>query len=433
MRRRPGAPVLLVAGLLVLAAAAVFVLPGSLVPSSARLTDAERYALENDVRTTLLQAIGGALLLMGAFLTWRQVLIGQRQLDIARQGQTTERFTRAVDQLGSDTLDVRLGGIYALESLANATDDDERGQVIEILSAFVRVHAPRYTTPDPPHAGAQAAEPFLDPVRGLRWQPMRLHAPDVQTALHVLGRLRRDGDPPVALSDTDLQRSALRRMNLAGAWISDALLRDTDVRDSDLAGARLIGSDLSGLEAAGVSFERAALQRARLRRANLSGCDLRGADLRHADLTSAVLVGADLTGANLEGTVLDRADLHDVDLTRAIGLAPGQTDGAFTDDGSLVAPETLGRARELAARTRTLALAAPHAAASIQELSRLLHGDRLAAELALVYCIGGRQALMQRRLAVRLLAQAMTETTSEPPAPPTADTPMTADEGGEVA
>jgi hypothetical protein len=48
----------------------------------------------------------------------------QRQLTMAEQGQITERFTRAVDQLGSDKLDVRLGGMYALERIARHSDVD---------------------------------------------------------------------------------------------------------------------------------------------------------------------------------------------------------------------------------------------------------------------------------------------------------------------
>ena len=35
------------------------------------------------------------------------------QVRLTEQGQVTDRFTRAVDQLGSDKQDVRLGGIYA--------------------------------------------------------------------------------------------------------------------------------------------------------------------------------------------------------------------------------------------------------------------------------------------------------------------------------
>ena len=64
--------------------------------------------LQNDARATLLQGIAGLLLLAGAVATWRQVQVN-------REGQITERFTRAIDQLGSTTPDVRLGGIFTLE------------------------------------------------------------------------------------------------------------------------------------------------------------------------------------------------------------------------------------------------------------------------------------------------------------------------------
>jgi Pentapeptide repeats (8 copies) len=408
--RVPGAVVLTVA-VVVLAAAAIFVLPEVLVPASARLTDAERYGLENSVRTTLLQAIGGALLLAGAFFTWRQVLLGQRQLDIARQGQVTERFTRAIEQLGSDTLDVRLGGIYALENLAKVAEE-ERGQVIEVLAAFVRVHAPRPGAPEPAPADAEEEDEGL-------WLPMRQRAPDVQTALQVLGRLRRSDDPVMALSDTDLRRSELRRMSLERAWITNASLQDANIRGGSLAGARLTGSDLSGLEASGVSFERAGLQGARLRRANLSGCDLRGADLQHADLTSAVLRGADLSGANVRRAVLDGADLRGVDLSQVRFRESGQTERAFTDDPA-PPTETVVQALGLAEVAREWAIAALPWSVRVRELARHLDSNRRAAELALVECIGSEDALMTRRRAVRLLmgAMAASEAAREAPPPP---------------
>ena len=75
----------------------------------------DRLRLQNDARATLLQGLAGGVLLLGAYFTWRQVQVTRQQLYLTEQGQLTERFTRAVDQLGSDRLDVRLGGIYALE------------------------------------------------------------------------------------------------------------------------------------------------------------------------------------------------------------------------------------------------------------------------------------------------------------------------------
>jgi hypothetical protein len=59
--------------------------------------------------------VSAALLSSSAFFTYRQVQTSRRQLEIAQHGQVTERFTRAIDQLGHENLDVRLGGIYTLD------------------------------------------------------------------------------------------------------------------------------------------------------------------------------------------------------------------------------------------------------------------------------------------------------------------------------
>ena len=42
----------------------------------------------------------------------------RRTHELTEQGQVTDRFTKAIEQLGSDKLDVRIGGIYALERIA---------------------------------------------------------------------------------------------------------------------------------------------------------------------------------------------------------------------------------------------------------------------------------------------------------------------------
>src|SRR5262249_24358869 len=61
-------------------------------------------------------------------------------LDETRRAQLTERFTKAIDQLGQmadDKLDIRLGGIYALEQIAKESKELHR-PVMEILTAFLR-------------------------------------------------------------------------------------------------------------------------------------------------------------------------------------------------------------------------------------------------------------------------------------------------------
>jgi hypothetical protein len=45
-------------------------------------------------------------------------VVSEQTLGASTRRQISERFVKAVDQLGSDKLDVRLGGIYGLEPLA---------------------------------------------------------------------------------------------------------------------------------------------------------------------------------------------------------------------------------------------------------------------------------------------------------------------------
>jgi ABC-type multidrug transport system fused ATPase/permease subunit len=76
-----------------------------------------------DVVLAVAQILGGSALLSGLYFTWRT-------LQVNREGQITERFTRAIEQLGathddmSKNLELRLGGIYALERIAKESEED---------------------------------------------------------------------------------------------------------------------------------------------------------------------------------------------------------------------------------------------------------------------------------------------------------------------
>lgn len=111
--------------------------------------EAQASARENErvsVRTAMLAVLAGAIAAAGAVYTGRTYALNKREaartFELNRRGQRTDRFTRAVDQLGEDgKLDVRLGGIYALEQLAKESAEDH-GPIMEVLCAYVRGHAP---------------------------------------------------------------------------------------------------------------------------------------------------------------------------------------------------------------------------------------------------------------------------------------------------
>jgi hypothetical protein len=234
--------------------------------------------LQNDVRATLLQGVAGLLLVIGAVATWRQ-------LHISREGQITERFSRAVDQLGNDKQDVRLGGLYTLERIAIDSPADRR-TVQAVLGAYVRTHARWLVgSPDVPEHPTRTVD------RQLPWLQHR--ATDVQAALAVLGRR-----PP---SRDELQLY-LSRVDLRGAFLYDARLSNALLRHTNLARAQMPGAQLERADLEDADLRQANLQRARLTGANLHQAYLQDADLRGADLSTADLHGANLHGAQLEGT-----------------------------------------------------------------------------------------------------------------------------------
>lgn len=52
-------------------------------------------------------------------------------------GHVTDRYSKAIEQLGSDKIEIRLGGIYALERLMRDSPNDQP-TIIEVLAAYVR-------------------------------------------------------------------------------------------------------------------------------------------------------------------------------------------------------------------------------------------------------------------------------------------------------
>jgi pentapeptide repeat protein len=229
--------------------ACVTLLPGRLAGGAA-LPLADRLRAENDVRATLLQGVAGLLALAGLALG---ASVTMRQVRVNREGQFIDLFTKAVEQLASEQVAVRHGGVYAMERIAEAAPH-YRGHVAALLAAFVRQQAPW------PPAHAEERPRWHGGLRD-----------DVGGAMGVLGR---------------------RTMVLPGTGI--------ELERTDLRGAELTGLDLSRFCFAGANLDGAML----------TGCDLSdatftGATLRNAVLTGATLTGADLTGADLTGADLD--------------------------------------------------------------------------------------------------------------------------------
>jgi uncharacterized protein YjbI with pentapeptide repeats len=336
-----------VAGALVIAAVLIWPITDLIAAHDVgRIADPLRavhlQAAREAVRTQLL-TLGAGLFAAGALVyTARNFRLSRRTVELTEQGQVTDRYTRAIEQLGSVTVDVRIGGIYALERMAHDSPRDHP-TVMEVLAAFVREHS-QWLQQDV--RGALAGGP--DP---------RITSPDVQTAITVIGRRNRKYDQRrvnlagthlnranltgadftgADLADTNLYRTnltaaTLTNVDLTGANLTEANLNDADLPKANLAGANLTGANLKSANLAGANLRVACLTGANLRYANLQGAQLRGADLTETQTSGVHLKGADLSGALLIRTRFLYENLQDVRLT-----------GAFLMDATLRGTDLTG-------------------------------------------------------------------------------------------
>ena len=230
-------------------------------------------------RETAVDAIRGRVIQLGAgLLAAGALLYTALNFRLSREGHVTDRYTRAIEQLGSERLDVRLGAIYALERIMVDSVRDHP-TIVEVLAAFIREHSP---------VGAATAN---------HPRPTT----DVLAAAAVLGRRPSERKECGGLD--------LRTTSLVGANLASANLAGADLTGSDLANANLRSANLSDTDLTGTNLANADMAGANLTNAFALSANMRKADLSNADLTDTNLEGACLPGAHLMRARLIRTKL----------------------------------------------------------------------------------------------------------------------------
>jgi uncharacterized protein YjbI with pentapeptide repeats len=308
--------------------------------------------------------VAGVVGLTGLYFT-RQTLLNnqnaqilnrentQRTLELSEQGQITDRFTRAIDQLGATDddgnprLEVRLGGIYALERIDKESPERVyHAMVMEVLTAYVRENAPwPPKTSRLPKGGPimqsgsavqdSASKESTEVSTGSEQGSQRRRSTDIQAILEVLKRREEEYIPEKHRVFLDLRGTDLRGANLYKADLQGALLDG-----ANLWGARLDESRLQGAVFRGANLQEAVLDGAQLQgvtdlhKAHLDGAFLRRANLRGVFLGKAHLEGARLNGIHLEKVILGEAYLQGASL-RGAHLAGTILGGAYLEGAHL--------------------------------------------------------------------------------------------------
>lgn len=276
--------------------------------------------------------------LFGApFLVWRSI-VAQKQVNVAEQGQITDRINKAVEGLGavktvrelfqipryqkkngewkrdadgnpqpalrpdgmpivdresrertSPNLEVRIGAIYALERIAQDSLRDHI-QIMEILCAYIRENAQAKSL--------EASEPPFG-----RATPRT----DIQVAINVVGRrsnqqidLEWQEEYRLDLRKTDLSGIDFQFKNFSAAMFHESRLEAAFFRECKLIGTQFFGallnySDFFQAELRGTIFDLAVINLPEVGRGgmgeSISMGKIYGVSLAAADITAISYLG----------------------------------------------------------------------------------------------------------------------------------------------
>ncbi|MBE9090238.1 pentapeptide repeat-containing protein [Microcystis aeruginosa LEGE 11464] len=277
--------------------------------------DSRTFAI--DVVKTIISALGLIATLFAGIGLFVNYLNSQAERQLIQERLITERFSKAVEQIGNPKEEVVIGGIYSLERIAKDSPKDQ-WTIMEVLTSYIRKNSPI-------PSNIEQLEPE---ERQEALEKLPSVSIPVQAALTVIGRRKVENDQagdnlaettdPNKIKILDLSRTNLREANLDGAYLNRANLIGANLNRANLNGAYLYRAYLNRANLYGAHLNGAYLFGANLYGANLNGADLYGADLYGAHLFGAHLNGADLNGANLNGA----------NLNRAVGLNPEQIKSA---------------------------------------------------------------------------------------------------------
>ncbi|MCE2669268.1 MAG: pentapeptide repeat-containing protein [Microcystis sp. 49638_E5] len=276
--------------------------------------DSRTFAI--DVVKTIISALGLIATLSAGIGLFVNYLNSQAEIQLIQERLITERFSKAVEQIGSGKEEVVIGGIYSLERIAKDSPKDQ-WTIMEVLTSYIRKNSPI-------PSNIQQLEPE---ERQKALEKLPSVSIPVQAALTVIGRRKVENDQAGDnLAETtyfnktkilDLSQTNLREANLILANLNGANLNGANLIGANLIGAYLNGAFLVQANLIGANLNRAILNGANLIGANLTGAELFGANLKEAGLFGAELNGANLIVANLDGANLDGAELNGANLDGA--------------------------------------------------------------------------------------------------------------------
>lgn len=233
----------------------------------------------------------------GIIAAWR-AWVADKQTNINDRGQITERFTRAVEQLGDDSAYMRMGAIQALRLIGN-DNESHISAVLHLLASFVREKSPAKKMGE-----AGYSIPHQEGVTPRNEEDV--HASFIAKIFDSMPGARR-----VDYISGDIQESIVA-IGKIGRKYECALMKmgtmHTDLSQSDMAYLRRILD---------CNFSCCIFMQSDIRYASFILCDFKMAFFNFAELYSVVFINCDCSTASFDNAHLNYATFHHTNIDMA--------------------------------------------------------------------------------------------------------------------
>ena len=296
--------------------------------------------LEEKARLETIKTLGQGLgVIIGIYVVYRRARasdkIAQAQQKTAQaQHNANEQkmFNDATAKLSDKSASVRLGGIYALDTLARS-NEAYLVRIVKILCAHLRETAKQSKDEEDKKKDGEASEKKY--AEQYKDKPSN----EIQSLLEVLSELNRfseekKGDrqsnplhlnlsgaylvganlESACLNRADLSGTDMRKAHFPQAQLQWAILKNANMKETRLWGAQMQRANLEKAEMQEVRLQEAQMQRADLKNAKMQKARLWKAEMQEARLERARLQEADLGGTQLQEAHLEKAQMQKVSL-----------------------------------------------------------------------------------------------------------------------
>lgn len=274
------------------------------------------YEQRKDYAQILATVAAGTALFAQVVLTRRNIQVSRdiatEKADSDREGQITERYTRAIDHLGNETMAIRLGGIYALERIAKDSSKDNV-TIMEVLTAYVREHC--YS---------------MSRLDTQLWRVREEMKNPTLTLEHMDAYRREESALVVTItrSNTDIRATldVIGRRNMA----YEAMTGPVPLNFSGIV--------IRGLFF-GIHFENAGFYNSTLREVYFGFSRLERAAFRKARVENVKFVSVVLDSTDFTGALFDRVAFSDTDLRGTVGLTQWHVDQCMFFGNCILPPD----------------------------------------------------------------------------------------------